>query len=133
MTCHTVGMQTAIATLGPGCVPVLTLLQGGGVQTEGERRLRSTEVARQLGVSRRTVARISADDLPYTLSPGGGTRRQRLYLPADVERFRARQSSDPGETDPALAERVSRLEADVADLKAWREQQDGLGGRAPRA
>jgi hypothetical protein len=119
-------MQTALATLVTSRpAPVLRLLPGSRVHADEDRRIKSAAVAQRLGVSRKTVWRIPVAELPYTLSPGGGTRRQRLYLAADVERYRARHGGDPGETDPALAERVARLEVDVADLKAWREQQDG--------
>jgi hypothetical protein len=49
--------------------------------------LSSTDVAALLGLSTRTLLRIPKEQLDYWLTPGGGVRRHRRYLWADVAAY----------------------------------------------
>lgn len=83
--------------------------------------LTTSQVASELGVHQTTVLRIPAERLPYRQTPG----RHRFYRRADVDRYAAGLTPAVAETAPSVDERLQALEADVADLKAWREQRDG--------
>ncbi len=81
--------------------------------------LTTSQVASELGVHQTTVLRIPADRLPYRQTPG----RHRFYRRADVDRYAA-GLAPAAETATNVDERLQALEADVADLKAWREQRE---------
>ena len=50
-------------------------------------KLTTGDVEKLLGLSQDTIARIPKELLDYWQTPGGGQRRHRRYLRADVERY----------------------------------------------
>lgn len=86
---------------------------------EPDAELSTTQVAELLNVDRSSVSRIPADRLRFRRTPGG----HRKYARSDVDRYLAGLGPDPA-PPPTVAERLAVIEAQVADLQAWRDQQD---------
>jgi excisionase family DNA binding protein len=85
-----------------------------------EHELTTTQVAELLGVHPTTVLRIPADRLRFRTTPG----RHRIYLRDDVDRYQSGLAPEPAAA-PTHEDRIGALEADVADLKAWRSRLEG--------
>lgn len=79
---------------------------------EPDRWLTVSEVARLLGVSRSTVWRMTAEELPFVQTQGGGQRRgHRRYRAGDVSAYRSQGEATLEDRVADLEERVSRLES----------------------
>lgn len=107
-------MEAAADTLRPPG-PALYLVAGRGVNDDtSDDFIGATEAGRLLGLHRGSVWAIPADELPYTLTRGGGVRRQRRYRRADVERYRETHGRP---VPPSTGERLDALESDMARVK----------------
>ena len=85
-----------------------------------EHELTTTQVAELLGVHPTTVLRIPSDRLQYRTTPG----RHRIYLRSDVDRYQSGLAPE-APAAPSNEDRLAAVEADVADLKAWRSRLEG--------
>lgn len=85
------------------------------------KRMTASDVGRELGVHRSRVLHISAEELPYTTSPGGKTGRgRRWYTPEDVAALKQRREAagrTAREELAALREDVGALREDVGELR----------------
>lgn len=86
--------------------------------------LTTRQVAVILRVDPSTVSRAPRESLPYETTPGGMVRGgRRRYRPSDVERYREILASERS-AEPPPADRLAAVEADVAELRRWRDAHE---------
>lgn len=115
-------MHTATSTLATAALaPLAAVIQMPRRRvTTGDNELTGGQVAARVGVHPTTILRIPKDRLPYRTTPGG----HRRYALDDVERYQ--QGLDPARPAPrSIEDRLSAVEAEVADLQQWRRSKEG--------